>query len=226
MNMKRTTTSKPKNQSIMQNLLNEAFEAGHEYPYELKDSILNDIIQSIDDTFSSITFNISDKIPNYISQLIRQDDSIVLSGGAVLRLLLGKPNKGVWQGDWDFFTTKDTFIKKVVPYFNNYLGLTPQNAHYLAQKKSKYEIYSGIIESESCHVMVLKDELPPNNTMLNLATYDFDITICQVAYNMQGLFIGTKALNDIMASRFRKIQSHISQERISKYKSRGFRFEN
>lgn len=193
-------------------LLRQAFKEGYESPLDLCDTIIEGIAKNAADPSEGLF----DKIPLAIRRILSY--RCIMAGGAVLRLFLGMENKGAWAGDWDIFCNERSFFQ-----IKNHIKWESFSHDKKSSEKYKKKCYEALSENEKINILVA-------NQYSNFkdVVFDFDLSICQIAMDANGLYATRTAWEDIFKRNIRLNPCCLIEDkqkvinRAKKYESRGF----
>lgn len=149
--------------------------------------------------------------------LISRTEGAWCAGGAALALYINKPHQ---INDWDVFVEN----LKIAHGFEASLldlGFASPPANMRAGK------YLRNFTKKDCKVQVIVKTEIEGISFINDIFDDFDISVCQVAFNdLNDFYITKKAACNIRDKKFELLlKSTLTEERIEKYKEKGFSFD-
>lgn len=190
-------------------------------PEQLKINSQPREIKILEVSFSFNRYNLSswDKM---IVDMISNTKGVWCAGGAPLAMYMNRPNQ---INDWDIF------VEDKPTYFTVQRKLLNMDFHTLRREGFLDEWEKGDgLNSRKVQLITKHMEQPTNfiqNEFITRVLADFDISVCQVGFkDLSSIFITQDAIDDINKKSFRLFKvSHKTEERILKYKNKGFDFD-
>lgn len=164
-----------------------------------------------------------------ILNLVANTKGLWCAGGAPLALYRCKPNQ---INDWDLFVESESIRAKTEAMLERmgferlHNGIpNPKHTNFLSEWEKGVQPNSRKVQIISKHSK--NNYQFAENEFISSVLRNFDISVCQVGFkDLNEFYITAAATEDIKNNRFRLLLfSHNTEERIAKYKAKGFIFD-